>query len=416
METDVLGKKKLLLFLRGKLTVRADGRFTERLINICMHRGLVIRNVQKCGSNRVIFTTDIDSFKKIRTPVKRTKSKVKIIKKSGLPFILKRFRHRKAAVGSLAVLCALLIYCSTHIMGITVFGNNRIDKKRIIDELSNAGLTIGARTSSIDPDTVRNTLMNRIDELAWLGVNANGSHVYIEVVERIEKEQGLGKDDLPCNLVASRDGIIEIAEIREGQTVVKKGSGVAQGDVLVSGIVNNSKDGFSFVHSRGEVIAETEYRKSRSYALEYTEDIPTGKSKKRRSISVLNHSLPLYIGKASPYDKFIHTQTESEFRIPLDILPSVFIKCDEYAETQTVHKKSTSSETATFGKDELSSELRAEIESNENVKEIKSVTSEQSLNEHGEIEVTVRIKCRENIAVPSVIEEPLLERSSPQSQ
>ena len=253
--------------------------------------------------------------------------------------------------------------------------------------------------------------MNRIDELAWLGVNANGSHVYIEVVERIEKEQGLDKNDLPCNLVASRDGIIELAEVREGQTVVQKGSGVAQGDVLVSGIVNNSKNGFTFVHSRGEIIAETEYKKTRSYALEYSEDVPTGKTKKRHSISVLNYTLPLYIGKTAPYEQFTHNQNESEYRIPLDILPSLFIKCDEYSETQTIHKKRTSQEAAAFGKEELTSELKSEAETNENIKEIKSITSEQSLNEHGEIEITVTLKCSENIAVSSVIEEPLLEKS-----
>lgn len=415
METDVLGKKKILLLLNGKVTVCADGPFTERLINICMHRGLVVRNVQKLGNNRVIFTTDADSFKQMRTPVKRTKSRVRIIKKSGLPFVLKRFRHRKAAVGGIAVLCALLIYCSTHIMGITVFGNSRIDKNRIIDELANAGLKVGAATSDIDPDTIRNTLMNRIDELAWLGINANGSHVYIEVVERIEKEHGLDKNDSPCNLIASHDGIIEITEVREGQTVVQNGSGVAQGDVLVSGIVNNSKDGFSFVHSRGEVIAETEYQKSRSYALDYTEEVPTGKSKKRRSISILNHTLPLYIGKASPYDRFAHTQSESEYRIPLDIFPSVFVKCDEYTEIQTVRKQRTSADASALGKDELSSELKSELEQNENIKEIKSITSEQTLNEHGEIEITVKVKCRENIAVPSVIEEPMLEKAKTDS-
>ena len=48
---------------------------------------------------------------------------------------------------------------------------------------------------------------------------------------------------------------------------------------------------------------------------------------------------------------------------------------------------------------------------NENIKKIKSITSEQSLNEYGEIEITVTLKCSENIAVSSVIEEPLLEKS-----
>ena len=121
--------------------------------------------------------------------------------------------------------------------------------------------------------------------------------------------------------------------------------------------------------------------------------------------------MPLYIGKTAPYEQFTHNQNESEYRIPLDILPSLFIKCDEYSETQTIHKKRTSHEAAAFGKEELTSELKSEAEANENIKEIKSITSEQSLNEHGEIEITVTLKCSENIAVSSVIEEPLLEKS-----
>ena len=42
--------------------------------------------------------------------------------------------------------------------------------------------------------------------------------------------------------------------------------------------------------------------------------------------------------------------------------------------------------------------------------EVKAVNVSHTLNEHGEVEVTVELLCRENIAKPSVIEEPLLDR------
>ncbi|MGN0180619.1 MAG: sporulation protein YqfD [Monoglobaceae bacterium] len=398
----------LKLYLNGKLTVRADGPFTERLINICMHRGLTVCDVKKPGKNRVIFCTDVNSYKQIRTPARHTKSHVRIIKRSGLPFILKRFRHRKLALGGVAVLCAMLIYCSTHIMGITVFGNSRIDTATILHELSEAGLSVGVKTSEIKSDAIRNRLMTKIDDLAWLGINANGSHVYIEVVERIEKEKGINKDDAPCNLVASRDGIIEHTEIREGQTLVKNGSGVAEGDVLVSGIVDNAAEGFRFVRARGDVYAETKYSKTKSYPLNYTENTPTGKSKKRYSLTVLNHTLPLFFGSGNPYAQAEHSEQTREMRLPTDLLPSLFVKCDEYAETASHSVKRTPDEAIETGTAELSEELKSELSENT---EIKSVNVSHTLNEHGEVEVTVELVCRENIAEPSVIEEPLLDKA-----
>lgn len=403
----------LLLYFRGKLTVRADGPFTERLINICMHRGLTVCDVKKPGKNRVIFCTDVDSYKQIRTPARRTKSHVRIIKRSGLPFILKRFRHRKLALCGVALLCAMIIYCSSHIMGITIFGNSRISTDEILHELSQAGLSVGVKTSDIEPDAIRNRLMTKMSDLAWLGINANGSHVYIEVVERIEKEKGLNKDDSPCNLVASRDGIIEHTEIREGQTIVKNGSGVAEGDVLVSGIVDNAAEGFRFVRARGEVYAETRYSKTRSYPLSYTENTPTGKSKKRYSLTILNHTLPLFFGSGNPYAQSEHSEQTHELRIPTDLLPSLFVKCDEYTETASHDVKRSPDEAIEAGNAELSEELKSEISENT---EVKSVNVSHTLNEHGEVEVTVELICRENIAKPSVIEEPLLDREQNNEQ
>lgn len=398
-----------ILLLRGKLTIKADGPFTERLINICMRRGLYIDEVKKVGKNRVVFVTDIQSYKQMRIPAKKTKSKTKIIKKQGLPFIVRRFRHRKAAFLSVAAVTAVLFYCSTHIMGITVYGNNRVEKERILEELKNCGVDIGVRTSLINPDFVRNTLITKIDDLAWLGVNANGSHIYIEAVERIEKENGVVKGDVPCNLVAAKDGVIERTTVRLGQTLVGKGYGVIKGDVLVSGVVNNGETGFEFVHARGEVYGKTTYIKSRTYPLKYTEEAETGKLKNRYSINILNHTLPLYFRKKLPYEDYKYYEETKEIRLPVDILPSVFIRREEYKDIKTDEKTRTEKEAAELGKTELLEELKAELSPETVIDEVKC---DYTLNEHGEAEVTLEVVCIENIAEESVIEEPITESES----
>lgn len=403
---------KILNFLTGSLTLCADGPFAERLINIFKHRGFPIWDIKRCGSCRILFKTDIPSFKHIRTPARRTKSRVRIIQRNGLPFILNRYRHRYFLVPGIVLFAIMLFYASTHIMGITVFGNTRIDTDVINSALEECGLYLGAKTSDIDNDSIRNKMMLKLDELAWIGINANGSRVYIEIVERVEKESGPDKDGIACNLVASKDGEIEGLEIREGQTVVKTGSGVRKGDVLVSGIVDNATNGFRYVTARGAVFAKTTYSKTQSFPLKYTETLQTENRRNKYTISILNFDIPLFFNDNAPFEIYEFSEQVNEFRLPIDIIPSLFIKKQSYIENISVEKTRTPAQAITDGSAILSLELRSELA--EGV-EILEENTTHTLNEHGEVEVNVSLICRENIAEQSVIEKALPDNSDGQS-
>ncbi len=391
-------------YLSGYLTICADGPFTERLINICMHREMPIWDIKRCGSHRITFKTTISAFKQIRTPAKRTRSHVRITKRHGLPFTIHRYRHRKFAIAGGLVVILALYYLSGHIIGITVFGNQRISTEEIIDNLKMCGLKIGSKTEDVEPDIIRNRMMSEMDELAWIGINASGARVYVEVVERLEKEEGVEKEGRACNLVAARDGEIESIEVREGQTIVKTGSGVRSGDVLVSGVVDNSVSGFRYVMARGEVYAKTRYKKTRSYPLVYTERVPTGAIKKRFTISFMDFKIPFFINKAEPYPEFSYKQNKAVWRFPFNLLPPINIEKEEYAEEVSEVKERTRDDALREGSLQLLNELKAELD--EDV-EIKEENIDYTLTEHGEVEITAELICRENIAVPSVIEIPI---------
>lgn len=396
MKTESLLKK-----FSGYLVVCADGPFCERLINICMNRKMNIRDIHRCGNNRVTFSIDIASYLKIRTPARRTKSHVRIIKRCGLPFIIQKYKKRRFIFIIVFILAVALWYSSTHIMGITVVGNERLSVSEITSALSECGLSLGMRTSDIDNDTLRNKMMLKIPDLGWIGFNANGSRIYVEVVERLLKEQGIEKNAPAQNLVASKDGEIERLEIREGQTMVKPGSGVRQGDVLVSGILNSSNNGIRYVSSRGEVFAKTRYTKKRAYPVKYNETVETGRKTSRYTLSVLNLNLPLFFNSVPPYTSFKHENDTKEYRTPLDFIPSLFVSRDTYIENSTQGKTRTFKEAAEFGISELTAELKSELPEGA---EIISENNSHTLTERNEVEVSVEIICRENIAVPSVIE------------
>ena len=70
------------------------------------------------------------------------------------------------------------------------------------------------------------------DEIAWLGVNVRGSRVYVEITERIDTESVPHLTEEKCNLVASKDGVIEKLEVGQGQTMVKRATECARATFL----------------------------------------------------------------------------------------------------------------------------------------------------------------------------------------
>lgn len=386
--------------LGGYVHIRAEGIFLERFLNICMRRDLDIRNVRRCGAERLTADMSKDSFLKIRPVCRRTKTRITILAKKGLPFFLHRYRRRHAALIGLFAALALLWYCSGHIMGIKVFGNSRIPTEEILTHLASSGVSLGRSARHIDSSQIRNRLMRDIDDLAWVGINVSGSRIYVEIVERLEKEKGIPMDQ-PCNLTAAKDGEIELVTARNGQTMVKPGSGVCAGDVLVSGVMDNAATGIRTVHAYGEVFAKTRYTAKKEYPLKYEEAIDTGAKRTRYTLKILNRVLPLYFKNTPPYETYRLDESETEYRLPIESSPSLWIKKQCYADQKIVSKSRTAAEAVAAAREALSKELRESIADNA---EIIDEESESSLTERGTVMVTLTLICRENIAVETPID------------
>ncbi|MBQ2452582.1 MAG: sporulation protein YqfD, partial [Bacteroidales bacterium] len=214
------------------------------------------------------------------------------------------------------------------------------------------------------------------------------------IVERLEKEPGVDATK-PCHLVAIKDGIVESLEARQGQSMVKVGSGVREGDILVSGIVDNEARGFLYVHAYGDVFAKTEYSLSRDYPLEYDENVATGKTTSRYTMSIFDLNIPLFWSTKAPYHQFSHEENETEYRLPIERLPSLWIKKDCYQEEITRHKTRSAHEALEQGIAELSEELKKSLPENAQIQDTEVA---HTLTERNSLFLTVTLHCRENIA------------------
>ena len=386
--------------LEGYVIIQADSQFPERFLTVCTRRNLDIWDLKQVGTNRFTARMSLNSFRQIRPVCYRTRTHLRILSRKGLPFLLHRYRKRKAALLGLVVALVFLWYTSCHIMGITVVGNDRIETSVILEHLSRSGIALGKTTSGIDASQVRNRMMRDLDELAWIGLNVSGSRIYVEVVERLEKEPGIDSNQ-PCHLVATKDGMISAIEARNGQTMVTVGSGVCEGDILVSGIMDTDVQGFRYVHAYGEVFARTTYTLTREYPLTYEEAVDTGKQTTRYTASVLGHRIPLFFRSNAPYDQYSHTETVQEYRLPIQRLPSLFLTKETYRQQTIHHKTRSASEALALAKTELNQELEAELP-----QDAKILTREltHTLTERDSLSVTLTFACRENIAMEAPID------------
>ena len=379
---------------RGYVTIQADGEFLERFLTVCTRKNLDVWKIRYLGSGRVTAKMSLDAFRAIRPVCRCTRTRLRIRHRHGLPFLFYRYRKRKFALLGIVFTLLFLWYTSCHVMGITVLGNNRIPTEIVLEHLSRSGVAVGRPTNGIDASVIRNRMMRDLEDLAWVGINVNGSRIYVEVVERLEKEPGIAMDE-PCHLVAVKDGVIDSLEARNGQNMVTVGSGVREGDVLVSGIMDAGTESVRYVHAYGEVFAHTSYTLSRDYPLAYEEPIDTGRHTTRYTLQLLGKNLPLFLGKQTPYSQYTKEETGQEYRLPIERLPSLFINKEVYYEQVTEQKNRTAGQALLTAEKELEAELERSLP--EGVTVLDKETT-HTLTERGSLSVTLTLHCRENIA------------------
>ncbi len=390
----------ILAFFKGSVTIEAEGVFLERFLNICMRRGIFLSDVKRKSPEKLSAKIGIGGFREIRPIAKKTRTRVRIQTREGMPFLLNRYKKRRVAIVGLAMFLGILWYLSSHIMGIDIVGNERISSAEIEKELKGFGLYRGTSASKIDRRLLQNQMMTKLDDLAWIGINIKGSRAYVEVRERLDTKRSVD-DDLPCNIVASRDGMVKSLEIKSGQTLVKTGDMVEKGDLLVSGAMDSRVEGIRYAHSVGSVYAETIYKKSRVYPLEYEEKQYTGNTAKRRTLGVFGQNIRLYLKTASPYE-YCDKASKSE-RHHLWGFDKIFvdINTDSYREYVPHKKRRTAEQAVALGGKELTEEIQKEFAERVEVLN-KNVTWRQI--DKGTVEVTAEILCREDIAQQSAID------------
>lgn len=332
--------KILLYYLLGYVRVEIEGFFIERLINLCSNKSILLWNSKRQKASLLLTNVSIKDYRKIVKIAKQTKCKIKIKSKKGLPFIFNKYRKRKIFFIFLSIIAIGILSLSNFIWNIEIVGNKNISKEELIKTLEEEGLKTGLLKSKVNTKDIINKIRLDRDDLAWIGIEINGTNALVKIVEADKKPEIIQEDDY-CNIIATKPGIIVKTNAINGTALVKEGDVVKEGSLLIGGWLEGKYTGTRYVHANGEVQAKVWYEEKQKVSLNQVISSKTGNEETKYSVKINNFQINFYktLSKFKKYDTIGETKKIklfSDFYLPIEIIKITNV---ELVENQVKYSK-----------------------------------------------------------------------------
>ena len=380
--------KIILNHILGYVKIKVESVFIERFINICISKRIFIWDIQREKSSIMYANIGIKDFKRLKNVAKKTKSKVSIEGKYGIPFLLHRYRKRKNFFILCSIILISLVVMSRFVWNIEIEGLQTISEEEFMQELNDYGLKIGTRKSLIDSNSIINKMRLTRDDISWMGIDIKGTNIIIKIKEKEKAPIVINKSDY-CNIVSNKTGLITKINVQDGTKAVEIGDMVKEGDVLVLGLLEGKFSGETrYVHAIADVEAKVWYSKKEKFY--YNQDIrkETGQIENKYSIKFNNFKINFTktLSKFQNYDTICKSKKIllfPNFYLPIEIVKKTNI------EYKKISKTFTEEELIEIATEKLEIEIEAEIENKDNI--INKQINVDKQEEYVEVEIIYEV-------------------------
>ena len=384
--------RKLYDLTRGTVKFRVSGAQPERILNFCAVRGIEFWSASPCTDLSVTFTAFSSDRAAIMAQSGKNGLEIELISEKG-GRKLARSAKRRAVFIILTLSCVTLAAVSSlFLWNIEIEGNNKLSDAQILRVLSECGVDYGTFWPSLSSDEVRSYVVSEMPEIAWLSLNVRSSKAQIVVHERVDKPE-IVNEKAPCDIVAAKSGVIKRMSVLEGESAAVEGSAVAQGDVLVRGLMSSETGDERYVHSMAQVIADTWYEISAQTPFIEERKTEKGHTDTAFSLIIGKKRINFFSDSRNKYtscdkiNKLKYISFGDVFTLPLGYA----IERTTQYETKPVPIDET--EAVERLKAGLRAELQRRIGAGQIVSEEYSVSKTENV-----LTVTLRAQCTENIA------------------
>ncbi len=327
--------KKMENYVKGFVNIHVEGYYIERFMNMCRMQKIYLWNIEKKNDIYLNVNIGIEDFKKIKKIARKTKCKIGINKKKGIPFFLYKYKKRKILLIMLIIFIIILFTLSKFIWNIEIKGLEESSKKQeLLHTLTENGLSIGKYKNSIDIKEIVNNIRLEREDIAWVGIEIKGTNVIVEVVLAEEKPEIINQNEY-CNIVSDKEAKVLKINANTGTAMVHPGDIVKNGTLLIAGWMEGKYTGTRFTRATGDVEALVWYTEKAEVKLKETKTEKTGNTEKKYALNINNFRINLYkrLSNFEKYDTIYENKKLklfSNFYIPVELIECNNSEIKEY--------------------------------------------------------------------------------------
>jgi len=241
---------KIIRYIKGYIRIRVIGYSAERFLNACSHKGIFLWGLKPVDGAYEMNIT-IKGFRQLKPIIRKTGTKVVIVRRFGLPFFLHKYRKRKLFFGGAFLFIVMIIAMSRFIWNIDITGNQSRTDESILEFLGSKNVEDGMPKSDVDCARIVKDIRKEYDDIIWVSASIRGTRLIIQVkenedslpvVNKTEEEKEQEAKENATDIVADQDCVITDIVPRKGIAMVKEGDQVKKGDILISGQVPVNDD------------------------------------------------------------------------------------------------------------------------------------------------------------------------------
>ena len=254
---------KLLNLLQGYVDLDVTGAFPERLLNLCAQERLRFWRLNWQDETSFTFRVYLRDRKRLDELAQRAMCTLTEGRRQGAPVAAERVSRRLGFMLGLSVCLLAVSFLSRFLLVIEVVGNETVPSAVILSELQRVGVRPGAYGPAIPQKEVANAALLGLPQLSYLAINITGTRAEV-VVREAERTPELLAENIPADVVATTDGVIEHIHPESGRAMFADGDAVVKGDILISGDMDLKEPegvtmdlGRLVVHAAGVVTART---------------------------------------------------------------------------------------------------------------------------------------------------------------
>ena len=383
--------KHLVNLIEGEVTGRVESGFPERVLNLCAEYGIVFWNLDWESPVAFTFTMTRRDWKRLRRLSKRIDCDMSAVGWKGTPFFLGRVRYRYGLWITFGACLLALFWSSFFIWDFEVEGNENISQQEILRALEKNGIGFGTYGFSVDSSELRNYMLLEIPELSYIAVNVKGCRAYVQVRERVAAPEIIDKKK-PGNTIAKKDALVTAVQPWDGEKQVLPGTTVKEGQLLISGVVQNNYSGVRYLRGMGKVYGRTWYQLECRIPLTVRKKTYTGAEKTRRALVIGKNRINLYFSSSILGDTCDKIISWDKWVLPGDVALPAATVTERFRFYELVERQRTEEEALALAEKVLDERLAEYLDEGEVLEwEVGSEVVD------GNLVVTLSAECQEQI-------------------